>query len=337
MKVFLCFLVLITTMSCRTSVTKKAWNPAALPGAELLQKDTESRVTVAKGDLQSLKAEYGDYRLGPGDVIQLFATDVPEISQEYTIGPDGKLTIPIVGVLDVEGMTRAEAAIAIGAKLEGNYLNPKVDVLVKAYNNNRIYVLGEVRWPGEFNFAGRPKLLSALSRAQGLTKDADLRGCTIVRGKGAVIEVDLYELINKGNRELNLTLLPEDTVYVKKDDERMFFVMGEVRRPGVFSRGKRMDVVRAIAMAGGASENGLVDAVRIIRRQGAEAEVFKVNLKHILRGNPNGDVIPIESGDIVYVPRKGIATFNYLLRQITPSLSTYLLWNAVDSVGKDDD
>jgi polysaccharide export outer membrane protein len=330
MKAIFCLLFLVMAVSCRNSGTSKDWSPEDFPIGSSVQTDEQSRVSVAKGgELPSLKTEYGDYHLGPGDVIRLFATDVPEISQEYTIGPDGKLTVPIVGVLDVEGLSRSEAAAKISAKLEGNYLNPHVDVLVVTYNNNRIYVLGEVRWPGEYNFAGRPQLLSALARAQGLTSKADLRGCTVMRGKGALIEVDLYELINKGNRELNLTLLPEDTVYVKKDDERMFFVMGEVKHPGVYSRGKRMDVVRAIATAGGTSENGQIDSIRIIRRHGAEAEVFKVDLSDILHGRPNGDVIPIESGDIVYVPKKGIAVFNYMLRQITPSLSAYYLWNSV--------
>lgn len=288
-------------------------------------------------DIKILEALRTDYLLGPGDVIELFALDTPEISRKYTIGPDGKISIPMLGVLSVKGLSREQAANKVEKLLCRCYRDPKVTIIVEEYNNNRIYVLGEARKPGVFNFKGQAMLLGALARAEGLTDRADLRGCTIIRGKGTLIEVDLYELLREGNRNLNIPLLPEDTIYVKEDEEHTFYVLGEVKRPGVFSLGRKMDIIRGVSLAGGPTEDGVTNSIRLVRPKGKEIQVTKLDMDKILQGYQDAREFPIESGDIIYVPRKGIAKFNYILRQITPSLNTILLGVTLQELLKDND
>ena len=201
----------------------------------------------------------------------------------------------------------------------------------------RIYVLGEARKPGVFNFKGQAMLLGALAMAEGLTDRADLRGCTIIRGKGTLIEVDLYELLREGNRNLNIPLLPEDTIYVKEDEEHTFYVLGEVKRPGVYSLGRKMDIIRGVSLAGGPTEDGVTNNIRLVRPRGKEIQVVNVDMDKILQGYQDAREFPIESGDIIYVPRKGIAKFNYILRQITPSLNTILLGVTLQELLNDND
>jgi len=283
--------------------------------------------------LKLLEIEAGDYRLGAGDIIQLYAMDVVELNRRYVIGPDGKITIPGIGVLDLNGLTRDQAAARIEQLLKTAYLNPKVNIIVEEYNNNRVFVLGEVRWPGQYNFPGRPLLLSAIARAQGLTDKADMRGCTVLRGKGTIIEIDLYDLLRKGDRTLNIPLMPEDTVYVKADEEHTFYVLGEVNRPGVFPRGQEMDVVRAVALAGGQTMDGAMNRVRVVRRVNGKAYMQEINVMQVLRGRETGGP-PIEAGDIVFVPRKGVAVFNYYVAQMTPSMNTVLLGATMYQIGR---
>lgn len=297
--------------------------PAPAPDADAgLTKPSKG---LSPEQLKLLETEVGDYRLGAGDVLELYCMDVPELNRRYVLGPDGKITVPGVGVIPLDGLTRDLAARKIEALLKPAYLNPQVNLLVQEYNNNRIFVLGEVRKPGQYNFPGRPLLLSALARAEGLTDKADMRGCTIVRGNGMLIEIDLYDLLRKGDRSLNIPLLPEDAVYVKADEEHTFYVLGEVAHPGVFPRGQAVDVVRAIAVAGGETHDARLGDVQIVRRtKDGQATVLRVDLDRILDGRPV-DNPPVASGDIVYVPRKSLATFNYYLNQITPSINTILL------------
>ena len=275
--------------------------------------------------LKTLETEGGDYLLGSGDVVQLYAMDVAELNRRYVIGPDGKITVPGVGVVSLDGLTRERAQTKIEGLLKPSYLSPQVNIIVEEYNNNRIFVLGEVRKPGQYNFPGRPLLLSALARAEGLTDKADMRGCTVVRGRGTLIEIDLYDLLRKGDRTLNIPLLPEDAVYVKADEEHTFYVLGEVARPGVFARGQQVDVVRAVALAGGETHDAQLSKVRVVRRdKTGTAQVLTVDMAGMLGGHAADNPV-IESGDIVYVPRKGVATFNYYLSQMTPSMNTVLL------------
>ncbi len=287
---------------------------------------------LSKEQLKMLETEIGDYRLGAGDVIQVYSVDVVEISRKYIIGPDGKVTLPGIGVVSLDGLTREQASEKIEEMLKAIYLEPRISIIVEEYNNNRIFVLGEVRKPGQYNFPGRPLVMGALARAEGLTDRADLRGCTVLRGQGTIIEIDLYDLLRKGDRTLNIPLLPEDTVYVKASDENTFIVVGEVARPGVFARGQMVDVVRAIAMAGGETKDGQLNQVRVVRREkSGQPTMYEVDVSNILNGQ--AEYIPtIESGDIVYVPRKGLATFNYVITQITPSMNTILLGATLISV-----
>jgi polysaccharide export outer membrane protein len=300
---------------CVTKVTLPA-APAAM--------NAPSR-SLSQEQLKALQTELGDYKLGAGDEIQIFAMDIVELNRKYVIGPDGKITVPGFGVVMLDGLTREQAAKIITDRVKQQYLNPRVDVIVEAYNNNRIFVLGEVRKPGQYNFPGRPLLLSALARAEGLTDKADMHACTIVRGKGMLIEIDLYDLLRKGDQTLNVPLLPEDAVYVKADEEHTFYVLGEVNHPGVFPRGQDVDVVRAIALAGGYTEDGALEKVHIIRRtKPGEPELIDVDMSGLLKGQA-GSQPSIESGDIVFVERRGMAKFNYYLRQLTPTLNTIMI------------
>jgi polysaccharide biosynthesis/export protein len=308
--------------------------PPPLPPPTASDESDQPSRGLTEEQLQLLEAEIGDYRLGAGDLVQVYAMDVAEINRKYVIGPDGKITLPGIGVVSLDGLTREQAAERIEVLLKPLYLNPKISIIVEEYNNNRVFVLGEVRKPGQYNFPGRPLLLSALARGEGLTDKADMRGCTVLRGKGTVIEIDLYELLRKGDRTLNIPLLPEDTVYVKADDEHTFYVLGEVNRPGVFPRGKNVDVIRAIALAGGETHDAQLSVVRLVRREKeGPPKIFELDVNKMLEGQ--ADYGPaIESGDVIYVPRRGIATFNYYITQLTPSMNTILLGATLVSVTK---
>ncbi len=321
------FLVQILFSGCSTTPLPP------LPAAPSENKEKPSQ-GLTQEQLKSLETEIVDYRLGAGDKIQVYATDVAEINRNYVIGPDGKITLPGIGVLSLDGLTREQASEKLEELLKGIYINPKINIIVEEYNNNRIFVLGEVRKAGQYNFPGRPLLLSSLARAEGLTDKADMHGCTVLRGKGMVIEIDLYDLLRKGDRTLNIPLLPEDTVYVKANDEQTFYILGEVKNPGVFARGKAVDVVRAIAMAGGETHDAQLNNVRVVRREkGGEPKMYEVNVASIIKGEAK--YIPsIEPGDIVYVQRMGIATFNYYLTQITPSINTILLGATIVNIRK---
>jgi len=298
---------------------------AGPPAPPMMDRGAVRGITEQQAD--HLEAFEDEYRLGAGDVVELFSSNNPQLSREYRVGPDGKFTLPVLGIVDVRGKTREQVERAVEDRMRDDYRNPQVTVLVTEYNNNRIYVLGEVGKPGVFNFQGEPMLLGALAQAQGVTERADMRGCTIIRGKNTLIEVDLYALLREGNRTLNVRLEPEDTVYVRENEENVCFVLGEVVNPGVYPIKRRMDAIRAIALAGGPTEDGAKHKTRILRRNGSEIQVF--DFRELLRGEGDGTLLDIQPRDIIFVPRKHIAKFNYVLGELSPILNTIILGTAL--------
>jgi len=100
-----------------------------LPPAPAEKKD-QTNQGLSPEQLKMLEVEAGDYRLGAGDKIQVYATDVAEINRTYVVGPDGKITLPGIGVLSLDGLTREQAADKLEELLKGIYINPRINIIV---------------------------------------------------------------------------------------------------------------------------------------------------------------------------------------------------------------
>jgi protein involved in polysaccharide export with SLBB domain len=188
------FAIAICLFGCKTSEKEEKTAIQMLPAPdEISTFDVGNNTSVTQTlDPDNKLAEISsDYRLAPGDIIELYSLDTPEVARKYVLGPDGKITVPGIGVLSLEKLTREEAAKKISKKLSLDYIDPNVDVLVIEYNGNEIYVLGALLRTGIFSFKGRPTLLSAISRAEGFQPNADLRSCQVLRGRGTIINVDI--------------------------------------------------------------------------------------------------------------------------------------------------
>ena len=119
-----------------------------------------------------------DYRVSPGDVLDIQIEDAPELSKIYRVNASGSFTLPLFGSINCQGLTAEMLAEQIEKRLRADdYLKtPQVTVLVKQYNSQTFYVHGEVRQPGVYQIEGRPVLLKLISMAGGFTEK---RGGTI--------------------------------------------------------------------------------------------------------------------------------------------------------------
>lgn len=279
--------------------------------------------------------EVYQYRMGPGDVFDLSVWEDERLSGTYRVGPDGHITLPLFGSIDLSGLTRDEAAARISDVLDEDYTILHVSVIVTEFNNNNVFLLGAFEWPGEYKLEGRANLLQALSLARGFQPVADLSSLTVTRGSRAVYRINLDALLHRGDMSLNVALEPGDVVFLPKNDTRVVHVLGEVEHPGLVPVGRGLDLVRAVATAGSYTEDADLDEVRVLRRVDGQVRVFTVDLEALLDEGALTANIPLKPDDIVHVPRKGIATLNYVLRQISPSISTVLLADSLQDVGTD--
>ncbi len=154
--------------------------------------------------------------LGPNDVIEVRVYGEEDLSGTHQVGNEGEVRLPLVGDVVVGGLTPDEAQLEIERAYNGNFLkNAQVTVLVKEYNSRRVYVLGQVKKPGNYAYEPRMTVIAAIARAGGTERLADENSAVITRGKGEE-QVRLAAPISdiQRGKAPDIELLPGDIVFV---------------------------------------------------------------------------------------------------------------------------
>lgn len=298
--------------------------PAPVHEAEIFKPATKSdRVSfLDQKALAELEATIDTvYRFGSGDVLSLQVIGRPEISGNHVVGPDGRITVPVAGAVKVADLSREEAAQAVRRSLERYYVNPSVIFRVEQYTSNRVTVLGRVQVPGQLAFDHSPTLLEALAKAGSLPvidKQATLTRCAIFRGRDKIIWVDLKRLINGGETAYNVRLAKGDLVYIPDSSDTMVYVLGAVHRPGAYRLTPDMSVMDALSQAGGPNEDGSSGSIGIYRPSRKLTE--RIALKELMTSERRVN-FGLEEGDVIFVPKTGMADFGYISRQLAAGLS----------------
>ena len=254
------------------------------------------------------------YRLGEGDQVFIQVWEKPELSGAQSVGPDGALTIPLVGSMKVSGMTREEAAKSIRDSLSRLYTGISVTLRVDQYVANRVTVVGRVKTPGVVRFEKPPSVMEAIARAGGLVDGpVNLTHCAVIRGRNRVAWLDLPSLMNGQELGLNLRLKADDVVLVPEDGDLPVYVLGQVGKPGAYRYTRGMSVMDAIGQAGGLTKDSMPSQILLVRPSTNRRVIL--SLDDIL--SPiNAVNAGLERGDIIYVPTNVLADIGYVLDQL---------------------
>lgn len=276
------------------------------------------------------------YLIGPGDVLEILVRERPDISvKETTVSPDGTISVPQVGILDVRGQTTTDLTTVISSKLSQFYEEPEVTVHVHDYQNNKVYVLGRIANPGLVKFGGTGTLLEALALAGGLptvAEEAFLSRAMIFRGREEVIWVDLRELLQNGNVGMNPKLRNNDIVFIPESDDELVYVMGEVKSPGAVKLKSELSILDAVMASGGPTKDAKVAKTYLIRYENGRGLVQPIDLERFVKqGDLRQDYL-LRDGDIVYVSERPLADINYIISSLSPSVS-YLNLAALAAAG----
>ncbi len=281
-----------------------------------------------------------EYIIGSGDLITIELWNRPKLSGEHVVGPYGSITLPIIGEFKIGGMNRKKAAEMITDLYRHFYEDPIATVKIINYMNNRVYVLGRVGNPGVIHFSGQGTLLEALAMAGGLpTRDKTifLSKCYIVRGKDQIIWIDLLKLLQRANLKLNISLANNDIIYIPESMDAAVFVMGEVKNPGSYQvQTTGLSLLDAINLAGGPTEDAQTAKIRLIREIKEQEGVKTIDMDRMLATGSLTQNYLLLDNDIIFIPKKGIATFNYYLRQIDPFMRTFISATIINETLKDD-
>jgi len=170
-------------------------------------------------------ASAADYLLAPGDVLSIRVFGYEDLEMKAVeIRPDHKIDFPLIGEISTLGITSGKLSHILTASLMEFLRDPKVSINVDKYHTTRLYVLGEINRPGLYELNKQHNLLDAIGIAGGYTKDAAKKKVFVIPGDQGKqpIEVNLLQLLQKGDVKLNICLEDGDTVFLTSNNRLDF-------------------------------------------------------------------------------------------------------------------
>jgi polysaccharide biosynthesis/export protein len=304
----------------------------------------------------------GDYRLGPGDLIQVDVFGVENFRQNLRISSSGTITVPYLGNVQAAGLTTMQLEEALRGGLDEKYIkNPQVSVFVTEYRSQSVFVLGAVSQPGQYQITHAVRLIDAIGMAGGLNVEtAD--DFAIIQKRGAIsgpgsaspqpvqtaatendsssptaglpangVRINLKDLLENGNLDLNVPIEGGDVIQVPERQMERFFIVGDVGRPGAYElpREEEVNVTQALAWAGGPLRTAKKDKGLLIRHneQGERQEVA-INVDDIFKGKKPD--VQVRANDVIFLPGSTAKSIGYGLLGIIPgTVSSTVVWGTV--------
>jgi len=207
-------------------------------------------------------------QLGPGDQITLEVYGQPDMNSTLYVGDDGTISVPLVGPVQVSGVTPVVAAKRVeSALIKGEFLvAPHATIALLVGKSQRVSGLGEVRTPGRYSIDPNTSVFDLLAQAGGTTQDsADIIFVSRTQPDGQVSRytVDLKAVGDRNALGSGKKLESGDEIMVPRAEQ--FYIYGEVTTPNKYRIERGMTVVEAIARAGGVTPRGSERRVDIKR------------------------------------------------------------------------
>ncbi len=249
----------------------------------------------------------GEYQIGPRDLLEIKVFELPDLSQTVRVSEDGSITLPLLQKVYTKGLTKDQLETKIADLLEPKYVkNAQVSIFIKEYKSHRVSIIGAIKNPGMYELTGQNNLLQMISKAGGLEENA-MDKIYVMRerknGQTETLLIRLDDLLYNGDQFLNIPLYSNDIINIPIDQKFRIFVFGEVKNPGAleFKRSEEITILKAIAQAGGLTEDAAKKGIIIKRKNNKGRELkIDVNLIAILKGESQ-DLI-MQKGDILFVP-----------------------------------
>ncbi len=321
--------------------------PATQPRQEMSAETPSSGVAptaVVSSETQTLSPqqlaqvmsanENSAYTLGPNDVISVSVYAHPELSAPppgvttnsggILITSDGSINMPLIGQVNLSGLTISQAQNAITSDYASLVRQPNVTVELVDPQSLRYYLLGAFTLPGVKYPGHVMTLLDALALGGSVDiANADLYQAYVAKDK-VKLPVDLHALLVDGDLDQNILLSSGDDIVIPPATDEDAFVFGSIGKPGAVQfRSGALSLLQALSAADLDLPNytaARLTQLHLIRSHGASADLMVLDATKIMNGTAPD--FPLEPGDIVFVPPTSVASWNQVLTMLTPSLTT---------------
>ena len=288
-----------------------------------------------------------EYRVGANDLLGIKIFGVEDLDQVVRVSSSGLISVPYLGRVLVAGLTGTEIEEKIQQDLTAKELvrNPQVSVFIQEYNSQPIYVLGAVNQPGQYMMTHALSVIDAITMAGGLDRKQAGKYILVRRGKGLVdpaapaddsheppvFRIDSKVLLDDGDVSQDIPLRGGDVIQVPVRTPEVFYVIGDVMRPGAFefppNTENELFASRAIGWAGGPGKTAKLRDSVVLRYTDGQRQEIPLDFRAILQDN--GPDLTIHPNDIIFIPGSKTKTLGWGLLGILPgTMSGVAIWNS---------
>lgn len=260
-----------------------------------------------------------DQAIAAGDSLYIAVSPAEELSKDMVVDQEGKLSIPLVGAVQVTGLTADQLAKKLTAGLAKYVTNPKVDVFIKQSTTKQISITGQVNTPGVYPYHPNVRLLDLVSMAGGFTASANKKLVRVLRGAGAerrVILMNVADVLASGDATKDLLLEPGDIVEISRGANGIT-IFGQVEHPGSYDFIYDMRMLDLMSLCSGFKESANIDHITLFRGEYPNQKIIRIRFNKVLN-NHQGSNIALQPGDVVYVPQNSLWTFSTYANLLTP-------------------
>jgi polysaccharide export outer membrane protein len=267
---------------------------------------------------------YPDYYIDAGDVFTVKVYNNPDLDVLSPVTPDGYIAMMFVGQIKIGGLTIPQAVERVQEALAKYIKNPVVGILPTEIRSQTATISGAVAKTGVYSVHGNVKLADIFAHAGGGSyrifdgkqmESYDFNNSYFIRGK-EIIPLDFTEAIIRGNPLHNIRMQKGDYIHIASRSEKMVSIFGEVVSPRFQIWTMGLGLIEAISNSGGLRDEHWEYAV-IMRGGMGNLKFYRADLQAILHGEkPN---VPLEAGDIVYIPKDAISGYNVFVRKLLPT------------------
>lgn len=243
-----------------------------------------------------------DYVLGPGDSLKISIWGKIQENFSLPIDAEGKIFLPKSGPMYIWGLKFTDAEQRIKESLLKSYINVDVSVSMERLRGIKVFILGEVTKPGAYTVSALSNVFQVLYAAGGPTKLGSMRKIKLIRENTPDKEIDLYNILLKGDRTQNYKLHAGDTVFIPPIGD-VVGIAGNVKRPAIYEFREKVSLSDVITeMAGGISSIGYVQRIQLERIQDhLRKVVLDLEFKSLPDLQSSQNNLEIQDGDLVII------------------------------------
>lgn len=237
------------------------------------------------------------YTLGSGDIVKISVYAQPDLNTEAQITDKGTINFPLIGEIKIGGLEKGAAEAFISNKLvnERFLKNPQVNLLIVQYRSQRVSVLGFVQKPGKYPIDGTSYVTDLIAQAGGIAADGADSATFISRDENQKVvkkNINLIRLFDSQDMTQNYQVQDGDIIHVSRAP--VFYIYGEVQRPGAFRLQPNMTIMQAISVGGGLTARGTERGLKV-KRTDLEGNVETLSA--------NGESA-VKANDVIYVKQR---------------------------------